>query len=68
MTKHACDYMIPGMLPYVGHNSPTECPSIRPHTNTHYTGFDTGFFARVGNRIFEEIFDIFVQQSRRIQL
>ena len=33
-----------------------------------HTGFDTGFFARGGNRIFEEILDIFRQQNRRIQL
>ena len=32
------------------------------------TGFDTGFFARGGNRIIEEILDIFGQQNRRIQL
>ena len=31
-------------------------------------GFDTGFFARGGNHIFEEILDIFGQQNRKIQL
>ena len=31
-------------------------------------GFDTGFFARGENHIFEEILDIFGQQNRRIQL
>ena len=32
------------------------------------SGSDTGFFARGGNSIFEEILDIFGQQNRRIQI
>ena len=46
-----------------------DCKLVVRLQNANATvGFDTGFFARGGNHIFEEILDIFGQQNRQIQL
>ena len=56
------------VLQYPQYHHKDFCRGLLQKSSTRQSGFDTGFFARGGNRIFEEILDIFGEQNSRIQL